>query len=73
MKEILHLFLIKKFKSKIIIDLINKEETKLISEVNIFDVYEGEGIPEGKKSIAVSIVLQPEDKTLKDAEIEINL
>ena len=61
----------KKIQSQVIIDLINKEESKLICEVNIFDVYEGEGIPEGKKSIAVSIVLQPEDKTLKDAEIEI--
>ena len=61
----------KKIQSQVIIDLINKEESKLISEVNIFDVYEGEGIPEGKKSIAVSIILQPKDKTLKDEEIEI--
>ena len=60
----------KKIESKIIIDLVNKAENKLIREVNIFDVYEGEEIPEGKKSIAISIVLQPEEKTLKDAEIE---
>ena len=60
----------KKIESKIIIDLVNKAENKLISEANIFDVYEGEEIPEGKKSIAISIVLQPEEKTLKDAEIE---
>ena len=61
----------KKIQSQVIIDLINKVENKLISEINIFDVYEGEGIPEEKKSIAVSIVLQPEDRTLKDTEIEI--
>ena len=34
-------------------------------------MYEGEGIPEGKKSIAISIVLQPKEKTLKDSEIEV--
>ena len=39
--------------------------------VNIFDLYEGEGIPEGKKSIAISIVLQPQNKTLKDSEIDL--
>ena len=61
----------KKLKSQAIIDLINKEESKLISDINIFDVYEGEGIPEGKKSIAISIVLQPKEKTLKDSEIEL--
>ena len=61
----------KKIQSQVIIDLINKVENKLISEINIFDVYEGEGIPGEKKSIAVSIVLQPEDRTLKDTEIEI--
>ena len=61
----------KKIESKIIIDLVNKAENKLIREVNIFDVYEGEKIPEGKKSIAISIVLQPEEKTLKDVEIEL--
>ena len=61
----------KKIKSKIIVDLINKEENTLISEINIFDLYEGEGIPQGKKSIAISIVLQPKYKTLKDSEIEL--
>tara|TARA_Y100000590_G_scaffold283303_1_gene318710 strand:- start:2212 stop:4590 length:2379 start_codon:yes stop_codon:yes gene_type:complete len=61
----------KKVKSQILIDLINKEENNLISEVNIFDLYEGEGIPEGKKSIAISIVLQPQNKTLKDSEIDL--
>ena len=60
----------KKIESKIIIDLINKVENELISEVNIFDVYEGEGIPEGKKSIAISVVMQPKEKTLQDPEIE---
>ena len=60
----------KKIESKIIIDLVNKVENELINEINIFDLYEGEEIPEGKKSIAISIVLQPKEKTLKDSEIE---
>jgi len=36
----------------------------------LFDVYEGKGLPEGKKSLAISVVLQPQDATLTDAEIE---
>ena len=60
----------KKIESKIIIDLINKVENELIREVNIFDVYEGDGVPEGKKSIAISVVMQPKEKTLQDPEIE---
>ena len=39
-----------------------------VVEINIFDLYEGEGIPQGKKSIAISIVLQPKYKTLKDSD-----
>ena len=61
----------KKIESKMIIDLINKAENELISEINIFDLYEGEGISDGKKSIAISVVLQPKERTLKDPEIEL--
>ena len=50
---------------------VNKSENKLDREVNIFDVYEGEEIPEGKKSIAISVSFTTfEEKTLKDVEIE---
>ncbi len=42
----------------------------LITEVSLFDVYEGKGVGEGKKSLAINVVLQPVDKTLTDAEIE---
>jgi len=45
-------------------------ERELIERVDIFDVYEGNGVPEGKKSLAISVRLQPKDKTLTDAEIE---
>ncbi len=42
----------------------------LVSGVSLFDVYEGTGIPEGKKSIAITVNLQPKEKTLTDTEIE---
>jgi phenylalanyl-tRNA synthetase beta chain len=45
-------------------------ERNLIAEATIFDVYEGKGVPDGKKSLALSVRLQPKDKTLTDAEIE---
>ncbi len=42
----------------------------LISDVGVFDVFTGQGVPEGKKSLAIEVTLQPRDKTLTDAEIE---
>jgi phenylalanyl-tRNA synthetase beta chain len=42
----------------------------LIAEVSVFDVYEGKGVGEGKKSIAIEVRLQPQGKTLTDPEIE---
>jgi phenylalanyl-tRNA synthetase beta chain len=45
-------------------------ERMLITAVDVFDIYEGAGIPEGKKSLAVSVTLQPREKTLTEAEID---
>jgi phenylalanyl-tRNA synthetase beta chain len=45
-------------------------ERTLISGVDVFDVFTGQGVPEGKKSLAIEVTLQPRDKTLTDAEIE---
>jgi phenylalanyl-tRNA synthetase beta chain len=42
----------------------------LIANVSVFDVYEGVGVPDGKKSVGVAVTLQPREKTLTDAEIE---
>jgi len=42
----------------------------LISEVRVFDVFTGQGVAEGKKSLAIEVTLQPREKTLTDAEIE---
>ena len=45
-------------------------DRKLIAAVSVFDVYEGEGIVPGTKSIAIAVTIQPRDKTMTDAEIE---
>jgi phenylalanyl-tRNA synthetase beta chain len=45
-------------------------DRKLVTNVTVFDVYEGEGIPPDKKSVAIAVTLQPYEKTLTDAEIE---
>jgi phenylalanyl-tRNA synthetase beta chain len=45
-------------------------DRNLIEAATIFDVYEGKGVPEGKKSLAVSVRIQPRDGTLTDPEIE---
>ena len=42
----------------------------LISQARVFDVYQGPGVPEGSKSVAVEITLLPREKTLTDTEIE---
>jgi phenylalanyl-tRNA synthetase beta chain len=42
----------------------------LIADIGVFDVFTGQGVPEGKKSLAIEVTLQPRDKTLTDAEIE---
>ncbi len=48
----------------------NGADKKLIAGVNLFDLYEGEHMAEGKKSVAFEVTLQPKDKTLTDEEIE---
>ncbi len=45
-------------------------DKKLISDVTVFDVYEGKGIDEGKKSIAIAVTIQPREKTMTDQEID---
>ncbi|MDG1194556.1 MAG: phenylalanine--tRNA ligase subunit beta, partial [Polaribacter sp.] len=45
-------------------------ERKLLKEVDLFDVYEGDKLPQGKKSYALSFLLQDETKTLADKQID---
>ena len=59
-----------KYSSGEIIALIKKIDKQLIKAVKIFDVYQGDNIDTGKKSIAFSITLEPKDKTLSENDIE---
>jgi phenylalanyl-tRNA synthetase beta chain len=45
-------------------------DKKILKEVRLFDVYEGKNLPEGKKSYAVGFILQDDEKTLNDKQIE---
>ncbi|MFN3701679.1 MAG: phenylalanine--tRNA ligase subunit beta [Alphaproteobacteria bacterium] len=45
-------------------------DKKLIAAAYVFDVYTGKGVEEGKKSLALNVTLQPQDKTLTDKDIE---
>jgi phenylalanyl-tRNA synthetase beta chain len=45
-------------------------DRKLISGITVFDVYEGENIDPGKKSVAIAVTLQPREKTMTDQEID---
>lgn len=47
-----------------------QSEKKLLKSVELFDVYEGKNLPEGKKSYAVNFILQDTEKTLNDKAIE---
>lgn len=45
-------------------------DKKLVTSVTVFDVYEGKGIDDDKKSVAIAVTIQPRDKTLTDQEID---
>lgn len=66
----LALLLDKKVRFRQVKDLAFKTEKSILRNVNLFDVYEGEQVGQGKKSYAVSFVLQDLEKTLTDQKIE---
>jgi phenylalanyl-tRNA synthetase beta chain len=53
-----------------LIKAVKDADKNLIRDVTVFDVYEGEHVGADKKSVALSVTLQPTDKTLTDAEID---
>ncbi len=53
-----------------VVRAVQQADRTLVGEVTVFDIYEGQGVAEGKKSVAVSATLQPREKTLTDAEID---
>ncbi len=64
------LLLDKSITFKEIHNLAFQSERKLLKEVDLFDVYEGSNLPDGKKSYAISFMLQDESKTLNDKQID---
>ncbi|MBL4746033.1 MAG: phenylalanine--tRNA ligase subunit beta [Flavobacteriaceae bacterium] len=53
-----------------VFNVAHQSERKLLKNVDLFDVYEGDKLPEGKKSYAVTFVIQDENKTLNDKQID---
>ena len=60
----------KKVKAQDLIKIISNVDKNLIQSVKIFDLYEGDNIPEDKKSIALNVTIQSSEKTLKDKDLE---
>tara|TARA_B100000787_G_scaffold170248_1_gene165195 strand:- start:31930 stop:34356 length:2427 start_codon:yes stop_codon:yes gene_type:complete len=69
-KRDLALLIDKKITFKEVYNLAFQSERNLLKDVGLFDVYEGDKLPEGKKSYAVSFVLQDNNKTLEDKQID---
>ena len=60
----------KEVKAQDLINAVSSVDQKLISNIKVFDVYEGENIPENQKSIAISVTIQSNEKTLNDNDLE---
>jgi len=59
-----------KFSSGEIINLVKNIDKELIKTVKVFDIYQGENIESGKKSIAFSVTFEPKDRTLSEGDID---
>jgi phenylalanyl-tRNA synthetase beta chain len=60
----------KEVKAQDLINAVSSVDQNLISNIKVFDVYEGENIPENQKSIAVNVTIQSSEKTLNDNDLE---
>ena len=60
----------KDVKAQDLINAISSVDRNLISNIKVFDVYEGENIPQNQKSIAINVTIQSSEKTLKDSDLE---
>ena len=59
----------KNLRAQNLLEVISSVDKSLIKDVNIFDVYEGENIPSGKKSIALKVTIQSDHKTLNENDL----
>ena len=53
-----------------LVSVISNIDKDLISNIKVFDVYEGDNIPENQKSVAISVTIQSLEKTLTDNDLE---
>ena len=53
-----------------LVSVISNIDKNLISNIKVFDVYEGDNIPENQKSVAISVTIQSLEKTLTDNDLE---
>ena len=60
----------KEVKAQDLIDTISNVDESLIKDIKVFDVYEGDNIPENQKSIAISVTIQSSERTLNDNDLE---
>ncbi len=60
----------KNYKAQDLIEIISSIDKSLIRSIKIFDIYEGEKIPDGKKSIALNVTIQSSEKTLEENDLE---
>ncbi len=58
------------FKVQELIKIISNVDNDLIKSVKVFDVYQGDNIPTGKKSVAINVSIQSSEKTLSDSDLE---
>ena len=56
--------------SEKVIQAAKSADKKLITDIIIYDIYEGKNIPEGKKSIAIKVTIQPNLESLTDKDLE---
>ena len=52
------------------VEIISSIDLNLIKSIKIFDIYEGENIPDNKKSIAINVIIQSSEKTLEERDLE---
>ena len=60
----------KKVKAQDLINTISNVDESLIKDIKVFDVYEGDNIPENQKSIAISVTIQSSERTLNENDLE---
>ena len=70
MKRDLSLLLDTKVTMADIEETVRRAERRILTDIDLFDVYEGDKLPAGKKSYAISINLQDPEKTLQDKYID---